>query len=433
MLQVWIHGDHLRIIPLSAAPLSSPVSKTIPVSRSLTLDEALQTLISTPEILIHSSLIEAEAFYRLRNYPSQISASLHNAIVTIPRKLAYIIHERPVSIAPAIEAFYLRDPIALRSLQTTLSDLMFPPVDLVTVSVRFTKVLYAQLKSQEFLPPTVWKDVLLRAEKNAQSGGLLSKQYVQHEVGMKVTSGFEMLLNDTKYADNRTVREIKIMTDDLAADDNGDLPTDKVISKWCDITREDDEKWLDINFEDFESELQGQNRSHKSTEASKTSRAGPSSGFGDAKTQADLKKLVERFEAFLNDDSAGVDGADLDEMDLDNDDETEDGYSEDEDENVSFDEVEFATMMREMMGMPSDGLDDVNDSPSKGEIHTIEEIGNSEEDSQEKKEEEEDADIGKVMQSLEAELQEKGVLNLGKFSCSIVWRSLIGPESLGTV
>jgi hypothetical protein len=86
-----------------------------------------------------------------------------------------------------------------------------------------------------------------------------------------------------------------------------------------------------------------------------------------------------------------------------------------------------------MMGMPSDGLDDVNDSPSKGEIHTIEEIGNSEEDSQEKKEEEEDADIGKVMQSLEAELQEKGVLNLGKFSCSIVWRSLIGPESLGTV
>jgi hypothetical protein len=63
--------------------------------------------------------------------------------------------------------------------------------------------------------------------------------------------------------------------------------------------------------------------------------------------------MVERFEAFLNDENAGIDGAEVDDMDFDDDEESE--YdSEGEDKDVSFDEKEFSKMMREMMGMPSE-------------------------------------------------------------------------------
>ncbi len=373
----------------------------------MTLEEAQAIITSTPEILIHSPLIEEEAFYRLRNYPSQITASLHHASITIPRKLAYLLHNRPASIAPAVEAFYLRDPIALKALHTNSSKLTFPPSDLVTVSTRFTRVLYAQLKSQEFPVPKAWKGTLRPEETEAEN--LDPKKYDRLEIGMKVTSGFEMLVKDPKNGDNRTVRELKILLDDLAADDSADLPTDQEIVKWKDVLREDDESWLDINFEDFERELQGKN-----PDKNKGSGVfGPEklSGFGDTRTQADLKKMVERFEAFLNDEDAGIDGAEMDDMDIDDEEEEEgsdEDSDEDEDKDVSFDEKEFARMMREMMGMPSEEMDEDAPSAKSGPSgRKIEEVDNDEEES-----EDEAAEMRKVMERMDIELNEAGALDL---------------------
>ncbi|PBP20858.1 ecdysoneless [Diplocarpon rosae] len=412
--RVWINNNKLRIIPLKADPASPSTNKaTAPLSRSLSLDEAQMAIRSIPESLIHSPLVEEEAFYRLRNYPSQITASLHHTPITIPRKLAYLMHGRPTSIAPAVEAFYLRDPIALKPLQSTSSELTFPPTDLVTISTRFTKVLYAQLKSQHFSPPFSWKDILARAAKHAPSDHISVKKYAQLEVGMKVTSGFEMLLTDPKNKDNRTVRELRILLDDLETEDDPALPTDQEIENWKEVHREDPETWLDINFQDFERELDGKSEEEKKPAV--TGGFGPElpSGFGDAKTQADLKKMVERFEAFLNDDEAGISGAEVDDMDIDDDDD-EDDESEHEDKDVSFDEKEFAKMMREMMGMPSEEDDGAaNASLSR---HTsaqikdnrVEELDHSDEGEGD----DEASEIRKLMEQMGAELNETGALNL---------------------
>lgn len=384
----------------------------MPTSRALTLDEGLKTISTTPDILINSPLVEAEAFYRLRNYPSQIAASLHRSPITIPRKLAYIIHDRPASIAPAVEAFYLRDPVALKSLQTASSDLVFPPKDLVTVSVRFTKVLYAQLKSQQFSSPTAWRGIFVQPDDPADSPK--DKTFQRLEIGMKVTSGFEMLVSDSKNSDSRAVREVKILLDDLNTDGEVTLPSDEEIAQWEDVYREDDDKWLDINFEDFEAELEGKGRAKRSSGAEFPGAFGPEppSGFGDAKSQADLKKMVERFEAFLNDEDAGMEGAEMDDMDIDDDEEDSEEDSEDEDKDVSFDENEFAKMMREMMGMPVEEPDvggipsaKVNSSLPKGQ--RIMEIDSDEEEGENEAEE-----LRKVMQRMEAELNEEGALNL---------------------
>lgn len=354
-------------------------------------------------MLIHSPMIEEEAFYRLRTYPAQIVASLHHARITIPRKLAYILHLRPTAIAPAVEAFYLRDPIALKPLQTISSKLVFPPKDLVTVSTRFTRVLYAQLKSQQFSTPVAWKDILTSPKNGA---GL--DNYTKLEIGMKVTSGFEMLVTDPKNGDHRSVREINILLEDLE-EDNSNLPNDDKILTWKDNLREDDEKWLDINFEDFERELDGKNKDKKSTGIPGAFGPEPPSGFGDAKTEGDLKKMVERFEAFLNDDDAGPNGAEMDAMDVDDDeDDDDDDDDSEEDRDVSFDEVEFAKMMKEMMGMPTDDIDGNASQVKPRSSQRIEELNSDDED----EEGDEMEEIQKVMKRMEAELNEAGALNL---------------------
>lgn len=302
----------------------------------------------------------------------------------------------------------------------------------MTVSTRFTRVIYAQLKSQQFPPPLAWKSLLPQTDSSPEALGPISETQSQLEIGMKLSSGFEILINDHKNRDNRQVREIQILLDELDTDPTLSLPTDAEILQWKEVTRQDSEAWLDIDFSSFEKELDGKRQTPKDTSIPgmfgpepppglKSAKPASKSGFGDPKTQSDLAKMVERFESFLNDEDAGIDGAELDEMDYDDDEEEEDSDedSEDEDKEVSFDEKEFARMMREMMGMPPEGDDQAEDTHARGNVDTntrkagkIVELNSDEEDSDEDGEEDEAKEMQKVMDQIGAELKEAGALNL---------------------
>lgn len=388
--RVWINQGKLRIVPLQ-------IENGDTGPKSISLRDALAVIESSPDTLIHSTFIEAEAFYRLEKYPGQIADSLHHSLVTIPRKLAYIIHERPKAIAPATEAFYLRDPLALRPILSPTGPLSFPPDDLVTVSVRFTRVLYAQLISQRFDPPLAWKSLLHSAEIDAALKGEHEKKLARLELGMKVTTGFEILARNAHERDNRVAREVALLLEDLEEDGDSALPTDGEIKAWKDVDREDDDSWMDIDYTEFEKELDGKRGN------APDAKSGPA--FGDVGAQADLQKIVSRFEAFLNDEDAGLDGAEIDEMDEDGDTD-EDESSEDEDREVSFDEEQFAKMMREMMGLPSeDAAREKDKAPtSTRQAATKEEIDTDEEN--------EDEEIRKLMGQMEAELNGLGALKL---------------------
>ncbi|KAK2015349.1 SGT1-domain-containing protein [Colletotrichum eremochloae] len=335
--RVWINNGCLRIIPQLTDESSN--------SRLLTLPDAVNIIRSAPDKLVHSDFIEAEAFYRLEKYPDQIQKSLHHSLVTIPRRLAHVIHKSPKAVAPAVESFYLRDALDLKALLSQKTDLHFPPKDLVTLSVKFNRVLFAQLKSQRFEPPGSWATVIQEARGVEQT---------RLEMGMKLTCGFEIMLNNIKKTDSREAREACIVVEELQEDGDSVLPGDDEINAWRDARREDDESWMDINYADFENELAGRKGENC---------MGSNPGFGDATTQADLRKIVSRFEAFLNDESAGLDGAEVDEMDIDDDESDED--DEDEDKAISFDEAEFSRMMREMMGLapPESGTTSVSNGP----------------------------------------------------------------------
>jgi SGT1 protein len=184
--RVWIHDGKLRIVPLSTDTGSGG-------SKSISLREALEVIRAAPGSLVYSTFVDAEAFYRLEKYPGQITNFLHHSMVTLPRKLAYILHQRPKAIAPAAEALYLRDPIAMKPLLSPSTLLLFPPADLVTISICFTKVIYAQLKSQRLEPPPAWRSMLQSAEVDAVTGtnqGL--QKFARLEMGMRLTTGFEM-------------------------------------------------------------------------------------------------------------------------------------------------------------------------------------------------------------------------------------------------
>lgn len=337
--RAWIHKGQLVIIPVADRDGSEPAP------RNLSLQQAMDFVRSKPDSLVHSPFVEAEAFYRLEKYPEQAANCLHYSILSLPRNLATIVHAVPRAVAPAVEAFYLRDAFTMKPILTQNPDLKFPPDDLVDVSIRFTKVLFAQLRSQRFEAPPAWQRLLQKAQASFSRGG---KHAARLEEGMKLTCGFEMLARSADKSRSRTVREFALTLDDVHEDGAEALPSNDEIATWTDIHRDDDEAWLDINYEDFERELEGKK--------SKVHGA-PKAGFGDARIQADLRKIVSRFEAFLNDENAGVEGAELNEMDFDDDEEDDENADEtgsecnSEDQAVSFDEEEFSRMMREMMGL----------------------------------------------------------------------------------
>jgi hypothetical protein len=299
--RVWLNCHRLLIVPLGKQEDPAP----------LELQDALQILTETPARPQHYPKVEKEAFHRLNNYPAAIAENQHHATLPLPRKAAHILHANPSYISPAVEAFYLRDPISLRLLYPEKSKKaqLFPPEDFVNVSVRFTKVLYAQLIGQHWVPPPLYEEAI---EALVKSGHAQEKS----EVSIKLTAGLQMLATHTIFADKKAVREINLLLEDL---ENGDdtLPTDQEIAAWP--KREDDEAWLNIDFAEFEKELEGK---------------GGDKGFGDKNAQDNLKKMVERFNDFLADDEATHEGASgiPDPMDQDNDsDAGERGWEDPED------------------------------------------------------------------------------------------------------
>ncbi|RMZ70614.1 regulatory factor sgt1 [Pyrenophora seminiperda CCB06] len=319
--RVWINCHRLLIIPLGKEEEPRP----------LTQAQALQIINDTPGRPQQYVKVEKEAFHRLSGYPAAISENQHHATVPLPRKAAHILHMNPSYIAPVVEAFYLRDPISMRLLQPskTKEPLMFPPEDFVDVSVRFTKVLYAQLLGQHWEPPAPWDTAL---EHLAQAGKPIEKA----EIGIKIAAGMQMLLSYPIYSSSKSTREIALLLEDL---DTGDdtLATDTEIASWP--KREDDEGWLSIDFAEFERELEGKG-------------SGAKDGFGDKNAQENLKKMVARFNDFLADNEAGAEGADgmPDPMDIDDDSDAENRGWDDPEDSDSPPETETETKGEQKAG-----------------------------------------------------------------------------------
>lgn len=214
-------------------------------------------------------------------------------------------------------------------------------------SARFTKLLFAQLKHQEFSAPPAWSQTSVDALRQG------NVYYEQWKLGMKLTCGFEILIRDVQNSKASIVEKLKIFIEDTKKNHRSNFLSDTEISDWNEKFGDDDQSWMDIDYRDFEREL---SRNSHGKDSNQNDGEKEKSGFGDAKTHTDLKKIVERFKSFLNDDKAGLDGAEIDDMDIDDKEDSSDEYStdNDEDDEISFDKNEFSRIMREVMSMSSE-------------------------------------------------------------------------------
>ncbi|KAG6000277.1 hypothetical protein E4U21_005625 [Claviceps maximensis] len=392
--RVWLHNAQLHIIPVQTNH-----DQTHENIDKISLRHAVDYLRQKPNALLHFPSTEEEAFYRLQKYPDFVKASTHYSRVIVPRKIAYVLHTVPKSIAMAIEMFYLRDAVALRHITSEPSRLVFPPDDPVTISVQFSKLLFAQIKSQHFEPPPEWRRLIsIYSQKPALSSTPLAPSQI--ELGMKITIGYELLSRAAKTNKHRVVRELDIILQDLLEDEGEALPTDTDIAGWQNNERHDDDRWLDINFSEFERQLGGR-RTWLHEEAP--------SGTSDPNSAIDLQKIVSRVEQFLHDEKAGVDGVVIDEMDDENDDDGRKSAesiadNSSEHEAVELDEKKFAQLMRDITN-PLHGFAAIVDEYgtgilNDGSVPAVREVKAESNETQ------------RLMAQVEAELKRHGALNL---------------------
>ncbi|EPS44040.1 hypothetical protein H072_1978 [Dactylellina haptotyla CBS 200.50] len=320
--RIWITNGSLRIVPRSKEDRAAAKAGHL---RSLSIKDALKFLEKFQKDLLHIQIVEEEAFYRISNYPASLKEHFHRARVTVPRTVAKILHERPKLISTIVETFCLRDPVQLK------------------------------LKQQVFRPP---RPFILPGKE--------SPQYPASELGMKLTCGLELLVSGNKQkTEARLATEAKAILNSIAACADGSsdstLPSDKDIKLWD--HRADSEDWLNVDYEEFEANMAGTTTSGINNQARGTSDPlFERSAFNDKEQQDKLKKMVENFEKFMNDDSAGFEGARFshvhDGFNSDDDDDLSDDEgdisTDEEDRDASFDEREFSKMMREMMGLPAE-------------------------------------------------------------------------------
>ncbi|KAK9466439.1 SGT1 protein-domain-containing protein [Lipomyces arxii] len=317
--RVWIYRGNLCIIP------STDVEKR---RKPLSPMEALQTLDEKPELLYRPPLLQKEAFGRLDGYPEAAKVNIHRARVLLPRQLAQLLRAEPDLIAPITKEFLLRDAAVMKACESMD---WFSPIDSVSCTIEFTRLIYSQLKSQRIVAPKIF-----HLPKPTEMG------YAEAELGMKVACGFEIALARSaikkfelkkksselpeflqKHKDqieeersqlgigptfNKMTNHEKRLSErilDLIAR-LGDA-SDEEVASWNE--EPDSDSWMDIDYDEFENLLQGgKKRSFNDSDEDNLEAAKKDI----VESQERVQSLVGRIQSFLEDDNAGIDGAEFD-------------------------------------------------------------------------------------------------------------------------
>ncbi|EIW64525.1 SGT1-domain-containing protein [Trametes versicolor FP-101664 SS1] len=202
--RVWIHNSRIHLVPLSH--VSPPSSKT---HRRRYLphqgDEDEEALYENEDgedfITAHDAVklvrdplarttapetVEQTVWKRISGYPAASRQHIHVTKAYLPADVAKAISVNPPLVQKAVEAFYTRDALQLRSAQKMAR---FPPEPSALAAVRMTRTAYAQLVGQKFHPPKIF------GRWSEKEG---SKEWRWRDVGMKIACGFEMLYQESK-------------------------------------------------------------------------------------------------------------------------------------------------------------------------------------------------------------------------------------------
>ena len=140
--RVFLAAGELHIVPRNYAPASDAEGRRLVADRDVT------TRASAP--------VRACIEERLHGFPAAIDEQRHRVAMTLPMRLARILHARPALVAPFATTFYARDALGMAAAARLPT---FNPAEgTVRVMVRMTRCLYAQIAQAPFATPAVYPD-----------------------------------------------------------------------------------------------------------------------------------------------------------------------------------------------------------------------------------------------------------------------------------
>ncbi|KAF5943101.1 hypothetical protein HYC85_020743 [Camellia sinensis] len=170
--RVFIRRAQLHIIDTTHFP-STP-----------TLSQSLTYLINSADQSRASDSVQSAINNRIRDYPQRARQNVHMVRVRVPVSVAQVLKHEPCLISLAVEAFYDRDIDSMKyaaKMDKFLSN--GSGEEIVQVSVRMSRAMYAQLVQQTFQAPKCYP-MPPRSDTSV---------YVEAELGMKIACGFEMM------------------------------------------------------------------------------------------------------------------------------------------------------------------------------------------------------------------------------------------------
>ncbi|KAG6702684.1 hypothetical protein I3842_07G047700 [Carya illinoinensis] len=169
--RVFIRQGHLHIVPKDRIP-------------SPTLEDSLRFIVNRGEESRASETIQSSVKNRISDYPERATRNMHSVRVRVPVSVAQVLKHEPCLISLAVEGFYDRDIDAMK--YAARMERFLPKgreEELVCVSVKMSRAMYAQLVQQTFQAPKCYP-MPNRTDAAA---------YSEAELGLKIACGLEMI------------------------------------------------------------------------------------------------------------------------------------------------------------------------------------------------------------------------------------------------
>ncbi|KAL5078965.1 hypothetical protein RYX36_007386 [Vicia faba] len=175
--RIFLRNGHIHIIPRSSLPNPS-------------LMDSLNFLSTSDSNSRVSEPVQTAIMNRIKDYPNQARKNMHSVRARVPPSVATVLKHEPCLISLAVEGFYDRDIDAMKfaaKLERFLEK--GRREELVCVSVKMSRAMYAQLLQQTFRAPKVYPELPGREQR---------EEFAEAELGLKITCGMEMMYQQRK-------------------------------------------------------------------------------------------------------------------------------------------------------------------------------------------------------------------------------------------
>ncbi|KAH1161258.1 hypothetical protein GLYMA_01G022800v4 [Glycine max] len=175
--RLFLRDGSLHIVPRNRLPNPS-------------LIDSLNFIVNSPHESLASDGIQRAVRKRISNYPEQARKNMHRVRVRVPVSVAQVLKHEPRLISLAVEGFYDRD-IDTMKFASRMERFVErgKAEELVCVSVKMSRAMYAQLVQQRFQAPKCYPGMPARSEKEG---------FAEAELGMKIACGLEMMYQQRK-------------------------------------------------------------------------------------------------------------------------------------------------------------------------------------------------------------------------------------------